>query len=81
MREEYNSILSTLTEPAKINHFGRYWYIGETQISARCIGLSLILDAIFMSHLSWISDWSLTLLHSHLVIKDFCGGSIAELTL
>jgi len=41
MREEYNSVLSTLTEADKIGRFGRYRYIGKTQISARYIGLSL----------------------------------------
>jgi len=38
MREEYNSVLSTPTEADKIGRFGRYRYIGETQISARNIG-------------------------------------------
>jgi len=35
MREEYNSVLSTATEADKIGRFGRYRYIGKTQISAR----------------------------------------------
>jgi len=34
MREEYNSVLSTLAEADKIGRFGRYQYIGKTQISA-----------------------------------------------
>jgi len=34
MREEYNSVLSTPTEVNKIGRFGRYRYIGKTQISA-----------------------------------------------
>jgi len=37
MREEYNSV-STHTEANKISHFGRYQYIGKTQISANIIG-------------------------------------------
>jgi len=32
MRKEYNSVLSTPTEADKIGRFGRYRYIGETQI-------------------------------------------------
>jgi len=32
MREEYNSVLSTPTEADKIGRFGRYQYIGKTQI-------------------------------------------------
>jgi len=38
MREKYNSILSTPTEADKIGRFGRYRYIGKTQISARYSG-------------------------------------------
>jgi len=34
MREEYNSVLSTPTEAGKISCFGRYRYIGKTQILA-----------------------------------------------
>jgi len=34
MHEEYNSVLSTPTEADKIGRFGRYRYIGKTQISA-----------------------------------------------
>jgi len=45
MREEYNSALSTPTEGDKIGRFGRFRYIGETQISARYIGLSLVKSA------------------------------------
>jgi len=41
MREENNSVLSTPTEADTIGRFGQYRYIGETQISARYIGLSL----------------------------------------
>jgi len=37
MREEYNGVLSTPNEADKIGHFGRYRYIGKTQISARYI--------------------------------------------
>jgi len=39
LRKEYNNILSTLAEADfnKIGHFGRYRYIGKTQISARYI--------------------------------------------
>ena len=33
MREESNSILSTTTVADKIGRFGRFRYIGETQIS------------------------------------------------
>jgi len=42
MRKEYNSVLLTPTEADKIGCFGWYRYIGETQISARYIGLSPI---------------------------------------
>ena len=45
MREEYNSVLATPTEADEIGRFGRYRYIGETPISARYVGLSLILWA------------------------------------
>jgi len=38
MREEYDSVLSTPAEADKIGRFGRYRYIGKTQISARYIG-------------------------------------------
>ena len=38
MDEEYNNALSTFTETDKIGHFGRYRYIGKTQISADDIG-------------------------------------------
>ena len=41
MREEYDSVLSTPTEADKIGRFGRYRYIGETQISARPIYRSI----------------------------------------
>jgi len=41
MREEYNSVLSTPTEADKIGQFGRYRYIGKTQISARPIYRSI----------------------------------------
>jgi len=34
MREEHNSVLSTPTEADNIGRFGRYRYIGKTQISA-----------------------------------------------
>jgi len=34
MREEYNSVFSTPTEADFISHFGRYQYIGKTQILA-----------------------------------------------
>jgi len=34
MGEEYNSVSSTSTEADKIGRFGRYRYIGKTQISA-----------------------------------------------
>jgi len=34
MREEYNSVLSTPIEADNIGRFGRYRYIGKTQISA-----------------------------------------------
>jgi len=34
VHEEYNSILSTITEADKIGCFGRYRYISKTQISA-----------------------------------------------
>jgi len=34
MREEYNSTLSTPTKADNISRFGRYRYIGKTQISA-----------------------------------------------
>jgi len=34
MREEYNSVLSTPTEADDNGRFGRYRYIGKTQISA-----------------------------------------------
>ena len=44
MREEYNSVLSTLTEADKIGRFGRYRYIGKTQISADYIGRSLLIS-------------------------------------
>jgi len=44
MREEYNSVVSIPTEACNIGRFGRYRYIGETQISARWIGLSLHLN-------------------------------------
>ena len=40
MREEYNNVLSTPTEVDKISRFGRYQYIGETQISAQYIDLA-----------------------------------------
>jgi len=43
MLVEYNSILSTPTEADNIGHFGQYRYIGETQILARYIGLSLVI--------------------------------------
>jgi len=33
MHEGYNSILSKTTKADKIGHFGRYRYIGKTQIS------------------------------------------------
>jgi len=39
MREEYNSVLSTLTEADNIGRFGRYRYIGK---KGRYIGRSLI---------------------------------------
>jgi len=48
MREESNSILSTTTVADKIGRFGRYRYIGKTQISARYIGLSLTIIGIFI---------------------------------
>jgi len=38
MREEYNSVLSTPTEADKIGRFGRYRYIGQTEISVDYIG-------------------------------------------
>jgi len=38
MNEEYNSVLSTPTDADKIGRFGRYQYVGKTQISARYIG-------------------------------------------
>jgi len=41
MREEYNSVLSTPAEADKIGRFGRYRYIGKTQISARPIYRSI----------------------------------------
>ena len=34
MREEHNSLLSTPTEADKIGYYGRYRYIGKTQLSA-----------------------------------------------
>jgi len=34
MRGEYNSVLSTPTEADNIGRFGRYRYLGKTQISA-----------------------------------------------
>jgi len=34
MREENNSVLTRPTEADKIGRFGRYRYIGKTQISA-----------------------------------------------
>jgi len=34
MHEEYISVLSTLIEADNIGRFGRYQYIGKTQISA-----------------------------------------------
>jgi len=37
MCEEYNSVLTTPTEADEIGCFGRYQYIGETQITARYI--------------------------------------------
>jgi len=37
MREEYNSVLSILTEADEIGRFGQYQYIGKTQILARYI--------------------------------------------
>jgi len=40
MREEYNSVLSTPIEADNISRFGRYRYIGKTQISASIIYLS-----------------------------------------
>jgi len=53
MREEYNSALSTPTEGDKIGRFGRFRYIGETQISARYIGLSLVKSASQAIKLQW----------------------------
>jgi len=41
MGEECNSVLLIPTEADKIGRFGRYGYIGETQISDRYVGLSL----------------------------------------
>jgi len=41
MREEYSSVLSTPTEADKIGRFGRYRYIGKTQMSARPIYRSI----------------------------------------
>jgi len=38
MREEYTSVLPIPTEADKIGRFGRYQYIGKTQISADYIG-------------------------------------------
>jgi len=37
MHEEYNSVVSIPSEAENISHFGRYRYIGKTQISARPI--------------------------------------------
>ena len=34
MHEEHNSLLSTPTEADKIGYYGRYRYIGKTQLSA-----------------------------------------------
>ena len=34
MREEHNSVLSTPAEVDKIGYYGRYQYIGKTQLSA-----------------------------------------------
>ena len=50
MREEDNSVLSTPTEADKIGPFGRYRYIGETQISAQYIGLSLVFALHFKKY-------------------------------
>jgi len=50
MREEHNSVLSTPTEADKIGCFGRYRYIGETQISAQYIGLSLVFALHFKKY-------------------------------
>ena len=44
MRDEYNRVLSTPTEADKIGRFGRYRYIGKTQISADYIGRSLLIS-------------------------------------
>jgi len=38
MREEYNNVLSTPSAAGEIGRFGRYQYIGKTQISADYIG-------------------------------------------
>jgi len=42
MHEEYSSVLSTPTEANKIGCFGQYRYVGETQVLAWYINLSLI---------------------------------------
>jgi len=41
MREEYNSVLSTRTDADKISHFGRYRYIGKSQMLAADISVSI----------------------------------------
>jgi len=69
MREEYNNVLSTPTEADKIGRFGRYRYIGKTQISANYIGLSLELSIahnnnIFSFHLPKIATGFAGLFHS-----------------
>jgi len=43
MGEEYNSVLSTPTDVDRIGRFGRYRYIGKTQISADYVGRGLSL--------------------------------------
>jgi len=48
MREKYNRVLSTPAEADKISRLGRYLYTGKTQISARYIGLSLLMITIYI---------------------------------
>jgi len=49
IREEYNSVLPTPTEADKFGRFGRYRYIGKTQISADFIGPSLQTTTCFQN--------------------------------
>jgi len=42
MHEEYNRVLSTPTDADTFGHYGWYWYISETQISAQYISYAII---------------------------------------